>query len=126
MLRRFMISITVAGVALGGMTLTTAHAAWSGGCSTGRVCMWHGNYAASESLQNPSTDNDYSGDYFTSGIPLNDQVKVVHNNIGAGNGVRAYTGAGYSGSASICIPYGYLVGPYPLGVPGGVSSHVNC
>lgn len=88
--------------------------------------MWHGDYAASESLKNNTTDANFSGDFFVSGIPLDNQVKVVHNNVGAGSGIRAWTLANYKGSMSICIAYGILVGPYPLGSAGGVSSLSLC
>lgn len=126
-MRRHLIFIVAALVVATSMIVhERSFAAWSGGCSSGHACMWHGDYANSESLQNTTSDGDYTGDHFVSGIQLNDQVKVVHNNLSAGNSVRAYTGAGYTGSASICIPFGYLVGPYPLGSSGGVSSHVGC
>jgi hypothetical protein len=104
----------------------SVNSAWSGGCSSGRACMWRGNYGSSEVLSNNTSDSNYSGDYYVSGQLLNNNVKNVHNNLSVGNGVRAFTGASYGGSGSICIPFGWVVGPYPLGVSGGVSSHNGC
>lgn len=118
------VAVAIATSVLG--VVSTASAAWSGGCSTGYGCMWHGDYAASEALKTNTTDSNFSGDFFVSGIPLDNQVKVVHNNVGAGDGIKAHTLAGYGGSHSICIPYGFLVGPYPLGSGGGVSSLSLC
>ena len=106
---------------------SAAEGNWTGGCFSGRICMWNGNYGASSVVSSSVNDSNFSGDFFASGTSLNDHVKIVRNNGGPDVfDARAFTNPSYGGNASICIPDGVIVGPYAIGSGNGVSSFTWC
>lgn len=122
-------ALAVVGSVLLGTSIASAveEGNWSTSCVSGKVCFFQSGWGGGASASTLNNDSDFSGNCLYIGTScnrsLNDGGDTWGNNLlSGGQSYRVYTNSNYGGSASLCIPPGTHVGPYPVGSSGGYSS----
>lgn len=99
--------------------------AWCG--DRGEICNWRGNYGdESYELGSSTRDSAYNNDYYNGNYNyvLNDKVRNYSNAFSTLK-VRSYHDYNYV-RGSTCLNPGYIVGPYAMTSPDGLSSFKSC
>lgn len=90
----------------------------------GSMCNWRGVVGGSRSSDSKTRDSRYGNNYYSGNNPMSDRVENYDNRFSTIR-VRSYHDANY-GRGSTCIGGGVKIGPYPWGVPDGLSSFKSC